>query len=234
MRRIEGLGVTAKVLENLVNDRRRLDAGIDAQPAAALPAGLDVDGDDKGGDGHPAAHLDRCSGDLAVALRVMEVADREPATVDVTRRSPTTSSATAFVATASIDSSPTDKLVKKPDVMWGASLLRCPGVRRSWPRADPVLTIAPSVRLDDGPSTERQTPIGVIGAEMAARRISVVLAAIRDQFSNQGPDTPARTGTVCRWFSSVPPGKWRRRDGTVSAGTGVEIPYKTLATNTQA
>jgi hypothetical protein len=43
MRRIDRHGLPAKVLENPLNDRRRFDAGNDAQPAAALPAGLDVD-----------------------------------------------------------------------------------------------------------------------------------------------------------------------------------------------
>ena len=35
--------MTAEVLENPLNDRRRLDAGDDAQSTAALPAGLDID-----------------------------------------------------------------------------------------------------------------------------------------------------------------------------------------------
>jgi hypothetical protein len=43
MRRIDGFCGAAKVLENPFNDRRRLDAGEDAQPTAALPAGLDID-----------------------------------------------------------------------------------------------------------------------------------------------------------------------------------------------
>jgi hypothetical protein len=42
MRRIDGPGITAEVLENPFNDRWRLDAGDDAQPAAALAAGLDI------------------------------------------------------------------------------------------------------------------------------------------------------------------------------------------------
>ncbi|MBT8061491.1 MAG: hypothetical protein KJO85_02335 [Gammaproteobacteria bacterium] len=41
MRRVDGPGITAKVLENPFNDRRRLDAGDNAQPAAALPTALD-------------------------------------------------------------------------------------------------------------------------------------------------------------------------------------------------
>ena len=45
MRGIDRLGVTAEVLENPFNDRGRLDAGNDPQTAAALPAGLDVDGE---------------------------------------------------------------------------------------------------------------------------------------------------------------------------------------------
>jgi hypothetical protein len=43
MRRIDGPGITAEVLENPFNDRRCLDAGDDTQPAAALSAGLDID-----------------------------------------------------------------------------------------------------------------------------------------------------------------------------------------------
>jgi hypothetical protein len=43
MRRIDRPGIAAEVFEDPVNDRRRLDAGDDAQPAAALAAGLDVD-----------------------------------------------------------------------------------------------------------------------------------------------------------------------------------------------
>jgi hypothetical protein len=38
MRRIDELGIAAEVLENSFDDRRRLDAGDDAQPAAAAPA----------------------------------------------------------------------------------------------------------------------------------------------------------------------------------------------------
>jgi hypothetical protein len=46
MRRIDKLGITADVLENPFNDRRRLDAGEDpTKPAAALPESLDVDGE---------------------------------------------------------------------------------------------------------------------------------------------------------------------------------------------
>jgi len=43
MCRIDGPGITAKVLENPFNDGRRLDAGDDTQAAAAFPAGLDID-----------------------------------------------------------------------------------------------------------------------------------------------------------------------------------------------
>ena len=43
MRAIDRHGLPAKVLENPLNDRRRFDAGDDAQPAVALAAGLDVD-----------------------------------------------------------------------------------------------------------------------------------------------------------------------------------------------
>jgi hypothetical protein len=46
VRRIDGLGVAAEVLESPFDGRRRLDAGDDAQPAAVVPAGLDVDGED--------------------------------------------------------------------------------------------------------------------------------------------------------------------------------------------
>jgi hypothetical protein len=43
MRRIDRHDLPAKVLENPLDHRRLLDAGNDAQPAAALSAGLDVD-----------------------------------------------------------------------------------------------------------------------------------------------------------------------------------------------
>jgi hypothetical protein len=43
--RIDGAGGTAEVPEDQLNERRWFDAGDDAQPAAALPAGLDVDGE---------------------------------------------------------------------------------------------------------------------------------------------------------------------------------------------
>jgi len=46
MRRVDGGGVAAEVLENPRDDRWRLDAGDDPQAAAALPTGLDVDGKD--------------------------------------------------------------------------------------------------------------------------------------------------------------------------------------------
>lgn len=42
---LTGAGRTAEVPEDPFNERRLLDAGDDAQPAAALPAGLDVDGE---------------------------------------------------------------------------------------------------------------------------------------------------------------------------------------------
>ena len=45
MRRIDGLGITAEVLENPFNDCWRLDAGDDTQVPAALPADLDVNGE---------------------------------------------------------------------------------------------------------------------------------------------------------------------------------------------
>ena len=66
MRRIDRHGLPAKVLENPLNDRRLLDAGNDAQPTAALPAGLDVDGEyalEALGPGHPPLPFgDRCFG----------------------------------------------------------------------------------------------------------------------------------------------------------------------------
>jgi hypothetical protein len=43
MRRIDRHGLSAKVLKNPLDHCRFLDVGNDAQPAAALPAGLDVD-----------------------------------------------------------------------------------------------------------------------------------------------------------------------------------------------
>jgi len=43
MRRIDGLGITAEVLENPFNDGRCPNAGDDTQVPAALLAGLDVD-----------------------------------------------------------------------------------------------------------------------------------------------------------------------------------------------
>ena len=45
MRRIDGAGRTAEVPEDPLNERRLLDAGDDAQLAAALPAGVEVDGE---------------------------------------------------------------------------------------------------------------------------------------------------------------------------------------------
>jgi len=45
VRRIDGAGRTAEVPEDPFNERRLLDAGDDAQPAAAVPAGLDVNGE---------------------------------------------------------------------------------------------------------------------------------------------------------------------------------------------
>ena len=45
MRRIDGAGRTAEVSEDPFNERRLLDAGDDALPAAAVPAGLDVNGE---------------------------------------------------------------------------------------------------------------------------------------------------------------------------------------------
>ena len=66
MRRIDRHGLPAKVLENPLDDRRRFDAGDDAQPAAALAAGLNVDGEhplEALGPGHPPLPTcDRCFG----------------------------------------------------------------------------------------------------------------------------------------------------------------------------
>ena len=66
MRRIDRHGLPAKVLENPLNDRRRFDAGNDTQPAAALPAGLDVYDEyalEALGPGHPPLPTgDRCCG----------------------------------------------------------------------------------------------------------------------------------------------------------------------------
>ncbi len=42
---IDGLGVATEMLENPFNDCRRLDTGDDPQAAAALPAGLDINGE---------------------------------------------------------------------------------------------------------------------------------------------------------------------------------------------
>jgi hypothetical protein len=43
--RIDGAGRTAEVPEDPFNERRMLDAADDAQPAAAWPAGLEIDGE---------------------------------------------------------------------------------------------------------------------------------------------------------------------------------------------
>jgi hypothetical protein len=51
MRRIDGFCGAAKVLENPFNDGWCLNAGDDTQVPAALPAGLDVDGE------HPPERL---------------------------------------------------------------------------------------------------------------------------------------------------------------------------------
>ena len=67
MCRIDRHGLPAKVLENPLDHRRFLDAGDDAQPAAASPAGLDVDGEyalEALGPGHP-----RCRSMAAASLR---------------------------------------------------------------------------------------------------------------------------------------------------------------------
>jgi hypothetical protein len=56
-----GIGVAAEVLENPRDDGGRLDAGDDAQPAAAALAGLDPDGE------NPLAALRPRQGSLPVA-----------------------------------------------------------------------------------------------------------------------------------------------------------------------
>jgi len=63
MRGIDGLGVATEVLEDPFNDGWRLDAGDDPEPAAALPAGLDVDGE------HPLEALRPGEAPLAVGGR---------------------------------------------------------------------------------------------------------------------------------------------------------------------
>jgi hypothetical protein len=69
VRGIDGPGITAKVRENPLDHRRLLDAGDDAQPAAALPAGLDVDGEhplEALRPGHPLLPIDgRCLATLS-------------------------------------------------------------------------------------------------------------------------------------------------------------------------
>jgi len=60
MRRIDGLGVPAEVRENPLDRCGLLDAGDDPQPAAAVPAGLDVDGE------YPLEALRPCQGPLLV------------------------------------------------------------------------------------------------------------------------------------------------------------------------
>ena len=58
MRRIDGLGVPAEVRENPLDRCGLLDAGDDPQPAAAVPAGPDVDGE------YPLEALRPCQGPL--------------------------------------------------------------------------------------------------------------------------------------------------------------------------
>ena len=69
MRSIGRHGLPAKVLENPLDHRRFLDAGDDAQPAAASPAALDVDGEyalEALGPGHALVPIDgRCLATLS-------------------------------------------------------------------------------------------------------------------------------------------------------------------------
>jgi hypothetical protein len=63
MRRILGAGLTVRVPEDAVDDHWLLNAGDDAQPAAALPAGLDIDGE------HPLGALRAGEAPLTVGGR---------------------------------------------------------------------------------------------------------------------------------------------------------------------
>jgi len=65
MRRIGGLGVPAEVLENPLDHRLILNAGDHAQPPAAAPASLDLDGE------HPLEALRPCQGPLSVGGRCL-------------------------------------------------------------------------------------------------------------------------------------------------------------------
>jgi hypothetical protein len=80
MCRIDGPGITAKVLENPIDDRRRLDAGDDAQPTAALPAGLDVNGKDAL-EALCLSLIARCRSVAAAAPRSVAAAARVPGTI---------------------------------------------------------------------------------------------------------------------------------------------------------
>jgi hypothetical protein len=68
---IDGPGVAARVLGNAFNDRRRLDAGNDAQPAAALPAGFigDIPVPDRCAAACGCANRQSCRLDLSPAGR---------------------------------------------------------------------------------------------------------------------------------------------------------------------
>jgi len=67
MRGIDGLDVAAEVLKNPRDDGGCLDAGDDAQPATAAPAGLDLDGE------RPLEALRPGQGSLPVGGRYLAV-----------------------------------------------------------------------------------------------------------------------------------------------------------------
>src|SRR5690606_20548878 len=69
MHQIDGLGVPAEVRENPLDRCGLLDAGDDPQPAAAAPAGLDVDGE------YPLEALRPCQGPLLVGDGCLALTD---------------------------------------------------------------------------------------------------------------------------------------------------------------
>src|SRR5690606_41301905 len=73
LRRLDGPGVPAEVRENPLDRCGLLDAGDDPQPAAAVPAGLDVDGE------YPLEALRPCQGPL------LTDASRSPRVLGTTR-----------------------------------------------------------------------------------------------------------------------------------------------------